>query len=492
MKLNVAELTRLDAQLTAGEIAKEAIPVLQEALRHYAHCRYRRGASAASSERLRGRSRPTVTKKGHGRNGAEDFVGAERIEVEHRDLNAGDACPGPHCGGKLYLTSTPARNVEFKAAPPIAATVYERCVLRCATCLETFTAPLPTDANGGKYHPSVDAVVAVMRYALGMPHHRLAQWQTWAGVPMPASTQFERVETMANAVFPIYQQLELIAANRPLLQSDDTGARILVLKAENKSRGAHERTGIFTTGIVARGLDAALPTIVLYASGRRHAGENVDQLLTKRDGGSGDVIHMADASSMAPRFPHRIPVNCHAHGRRQFVEIYPAFPEHCERVLEDIATIYQHDDATRGLDPQARLVYHQQHSAPVLKSLREWIDEQFHERLVEPNSRLGKAFAYLKNHWPGLTRFLRVPGVPLDNNATEREIKPAQRHRKNSLFYKTETGAAVGDVLMSAIRTCVANRIDPVAYLTAVAANAAKVRGAPEAWLPWTYQQTLN
>jgi hypothetical protein len=84
-----------------------------------------------------------------------------------------------------------------------------------------------------------------------------------------------------------------------------------------------------------------------------------------------------------------------------------------------------------------------------------------------------------------------VPGIPLDNNATEREIKPAQRHRKNSLFYKTETGAAIGDVLMSVIRTCVANQVDPVGYLTAIATHASKARDAPEAWLPWTYQQTL-
>jgi hypothetical protein len=61
----------------------------------------------------------------------------------------------------------------------------------------------------------------------------------------------------------------------------------------------------------------------------------------------------------------------------------------------------------------------------VLLALRAWIDEHLDARLVEPNSRLGKAFAYLKNHWPGLTRFLDVPGVPLDNNQTERELKPA-------------------------------------------------------------------
>jgi len=65
------------------------------------------------------------------------------------------------------------------------------------------------------------------------------------------------------------------------------------------------------------------------------------------------------------------------------------------------------------------------------------------------------------------------------------------RHRKNSLFFMTQAGAWVGDVLMSAIRTCVLNRVDPLHYLTAVGAHAAQVRGAPQAWLPWTYKETL-
>ena len=55
----------------------------------------------------------------------------------------------------------------------------------------------------------------------------------------------------------------------------------------------------------------------------------------------------------------------------------------------------------------------------------------------------------------GLTRFLEVPGVPLDNNEVEQELKPSQRHRKNSLFFKTQAGADVGDVLLSMIRTAV-------------------------------------
>lgn len=491
MKVERAELLRVEERLATGEVPEESIALLLEAVRHLLRCRYRRGAASSSTERRRQRKRPRGQKKGHGRKGADDYTGAERVSVTHPDLAAGDCCPEPGCRGRLYDTCAPAKDVELRGAPPIQGTVYERQVLRCASCQKTFTAPLPPEAAGVKYDASADASIATMRYGLGMPHNRLAQWQGWAGIPLPASTQFERAEAMAKVTLPVVRHLETLAANRPLFHSDDTGARILSLQEENRTRGPDERTGVFTTGIVARGLDSTLPPIVLYASGRRHAGENVDRLLEQRSDDSGEPIHMADASSMAPR-SSRITAHCLAHARRYFIEIYSAFPEHCERVLGDIASIYQHDEDTRDMDAEERLLHHQQHSSPVMKALREWIDEQFDQRLVEPNSRLGKAFSYVRKHWPGLTRFLEVPGVPLDNNTVERELKPSQRHRKNSLFFKNEAGAAVGDVLLSAIRTCVINRVDPVRYLTAIAHHAAEARAAPEAWLPWTYQQTTG
>jgi hypothetical protein len=45
------------------------------------------------------------------------------------------------------------------------------------------------------------------------------------------------------------------------------------------------------------------------------------------------------------------------------------------------------------------------------------------DHLVEPNSALGKAIVYMQSHWETLTRFLSVPGAPLDNNLAERVLK---------------------------------------------------------------------
>jgi transposase len=493
MKVAQEAVLRLEQHLLAGSsIPTEFHPLLLEVVRHYLSCRHRRGARPSSERRTKKHKKAAVKRQapGHGRLGASDYPGAEHVACLHPELKAGGACPTPGCQGRLHRFRR-GDDVVLSGAAPIQAMVYEREVLRCGTCDQTFTAPLPAGVPESKFHPSADAVMSVMRYGMGTPHHRLSQWQKWSGVPLAPSTQFERAEKLANAVHPAIRHCEKLAANHEVVFGDDTGVRILELKPDNRAIEPGERTGMYTSGFVSRGLNRSQPAVALYVSGRRHAGENLDRLLEQRAATQPEVIHMADAASRDPRYSQRIVARCLAHARRHFLEAQEAFPDQCEHVLDLIGRVYHHDEQTHGMDPAARLAHHQQHSAPVMNALREWMEAQLRDRLVEPNSRLGRAFAYVNRHWVGLTCFLRVPGAPLDNNTVERELRTAVRHRKNSLFYKTQAGAAVGDVLMSAIRTCVLNQVDPVHYLTAVGAHAAQVRGAPEAWLPWTYKQTL-
>ncbi len=148
--------------------------------------------------------------------------------------------------------------------------------------------------------------------------------------------------------------------------------------------------------------------------------------------------------------------NCLAHGRRQFVEVAPSFPEECRHVLESLGEVYHHEALVgeQGMSPEERLQFHQEHSGPVLKQLQEWLTAQLVEKKTEPNSGLGKAISYLLKHWTKLTLFLRQRGAPLDNNVCERALKKAILHRKNALFYRTLNGAGVGDLFMSLIHSC--------------------------------------
>jgi hypothetical protein len=143
------------------------------------------------------------------------------------------------------------------------------------------------------------------------------------------------------------------------------------------------------------------------------------------------------------------------------------------------------------MSKEDRLLFHQKHSGPIMEEFFKWLNAQLDEKRIEPNSRMGGAINYMINHWEALTLFLRVPGAPLDNNVVERGLKMAIRHRKNSLFFKTERGALVGDLFMSLIHTCRLNGINAFTYLTSIAQHPEKVAAAPADWLPWNYHDPL-
>ena len=76
-----------------------------------------------------------------------------------------------------------------------------------------------------------------------------------------------------------------------------------------------------------------------------------------------------------------------------------SFPEECRHVIETLAKVYKHDARTKGMSPNERLAYHEARSGPLMEGLRGWMNAQFKEKKVEPNSGLGKAFSYMLNHW---------------------------------------------------------------------------------------------
>lgn len=255
-----------------------------------------------------------------------------------------------------------------------------------------------------------------------------------------------------------------------------------------------ERTGLFTSGIVATQQGRR---IALFFTGRRHAGENLAQVLAHRTAGRPPPIQICDALFRnTPKLPEKLQIimgYCLAHGRRRFVEVVSNFPQPCRHVLESLGEVYGYDAHAeeRGLSPEERLRFHQEHSKPVMEKLHTWLAAQFEGKKVEPNSGLGSAITYRLKHWNRLTLFLRQAGAPLDNNVVERALKKCILHRKNSLFYKTENGAEVGDLFMSLIHTCELNGANPFDYLTELQKHAAELAQNPAAWMPWTYRETL-
>jgi transposase len=441
---------------------------------------------------------------GHGRNGADDYTGAEKIAVPHASLEPGDACS--KCKQGTLYDSRPGVLVRLVGQSPIQAKIYEIQKLRCNLCGTIFTACSPEDVGPEKYDATAGSMIALLKYGSGMPFHRLDRMQENLGIPLPASTQWDIIHAKAECIEPAFDELVRQAADGDVVHNDDTTVKILELMGKRARQEAvaedlsedstkkkpAERSGTFTTGIVST---CKSRRIALFFSGRKHAGENLKDLLLRRAAHLPPPIQMCDALSRnLPAGLQTILAHCLAHGRRQFVDVAERFPHQCRHVLESFSAIYHNDSIARerSLSPKARLHFHQAESDPIMKELHAWLGQQFDERRVEPNSALGGAISYLLKHWEKLTLFLRVAGAPLDNNVCERALKKAILHRKNAMFYKTRRGAHVGDVFMSLIYTCEFCGANPFDYLTELERHAEELSVNPQNWLPWNYRQTLQ
>lgn len=382
--------------------------------------------------------------------------------------------------------------MRITAQSLFAATRFELEKLRCALRGKIVTAPPPPEAGLEKYAPNLGPMLGYLRFGGGLPHYRLDKMQAELGVRLPAARQWELMAQAGEALQPVREALITLAAQGQLIHNDDTTMRVQSLNRQTQAAAeAPERTGLFTTSLLAE-VDGH--RIALFRTGHAHAGENLDQLLARRAAGALPPIQMCDALSRnSSKEFQTILAHCLAHGRRQFVDLAPDFPQECQHALETLGEIYQYDAQAKEakLTPEARLRFHQEHSQKPMAELKQWMGQQLEQKQVEPNSGLGQAFNYMLKHWTALTLFLQKAGAPLDNNICERALKMAILHRKNSLGYKTQNGARLGDLFMSLIHTCRLCAANPLDYLNALQRHAGEARDNPTRWFPWNYREAV-
>ena len=199
-------------------------------------------------------------------------------------------------------------------------------------------------------------MIGLLKYGSGLPFNRLEGLQGDLEIPLPASTQWDIVQAVAANLAPAFEELIRQAAQGEVLHNDDTTVKILELMgqrgrqealagAEGDANDADERSGLFTSGVVAL-RDGQ--RVALFFSGRRHAGENLAEVLKHRAAELPPPIQMCDALSRnLPGELQTILAHCLAHARRQFVDVYDRFPEPCRHLLESLAVVYRNDAVAR-------------------------------------------------------------------------------------------------------------------------------------------------
>lgn len=432
-------------------------------------------------------------KKGHGRRAASEYTGAEKVDVPHEGLKHKDLCPDCQ-KGKVYKMIEPAKLVRIRGVSPLDAKVFRLERLRCNLCGEIFTAKAPPGLGEKKYDESAAAIIILLKYGVGMPFNRLQRLGRDLGIPLPASTQWDLVLAASKHFRSVWTELINQAADGDVVYIDDTNAKVLELNEEIRKDLATDpdaRTGVFTSGVVST---TGKHKIVIFFTGRRHAGENLRKVLELRETSEKPIVMFDATSRNSVGEFDAIVANCLVHGRRNFVNVTESFPEEVAYVLKQLRGVYATDAKAREdeLSPKERLALHQKHSDPLMTELKTWLKEQFEQRLVEPNSPLGKAIKYMNKHWVKLTRFLHVEGAPLDNNLCERVLKRVILHRKNSLHFKSVRGAKVGDIFMSLIHTAEFCDANPFEYLIAIQKHSEAATTAPALWMPWNYLAALE
>ncbi len=160
-------------------------------------------------------------------------------------------------------------------------------------------------------------------------------------------------------------------------------------------------------------------------------------------------------------------VACWFHARKRFYEIAKLTkkPHRAHIALTYIQKLYAIERETKELklDFNEIKLYRQAYSKPILEEYKVWLDIQIN---AVAGGALKEALKYTLNQRDALNTYLEEGYLMMDNNASERRMKPIALGRKNYLFVGSERGGQAAAIFYSIVETCKNYGINPLIYLT--------------------------
>ena len=411
-----------------------------------------------------------------------------RIEIVHELPEAERVCP--HDGAVLEAFGEESSE-QLDVVPARVQVLHHRRVkYRCPCCQEHLrTAPLtPQPIAKSQASPGLLAFIATSKYVDGMPLYRLATQFERIGVELPRQTQARWMVRSGELVQPLINLLRERLLEGGYIHCDETTVQVLDEPGKSAQSASYMWVQAAGTG--------ELP-VVLFDYDPSRGGEVPKRLL---EGFTGYLQTDAYAgyNEVVAGSPI-IRVLCLAHARRYFVDglkalglnpnkLPPKPPDKARRLLtalRDIRHVYAIERRIRDCPPEERYAVRQTETRPVLERLHAWASDT--RPKVAPKTPLGKALAYLLEHWQGLTRFLEDGRLEVDNNRVENALRPFALGRRGWLFSATVEGARASANLYSLVETAKANGLEPYAYLRHVFRELPKAQSVEdiEALLPW-------
>lgn len=381
--------------------------------------------------------------------------------VEYRLIEEEQVCPC--CSGALHEMSTETRQ-ELKIIPAVVKVVqHVRYVYACRHCEKQEihtpirTAPMPAPVvPGSLVSPSMMAYVMSQKYVDSLPLYRQEKQFQRLGVELSRQTMANwMIAGSERWLAPLYEYMhkELVKLNT--LSADETTLQVLRepgRAAQTKSYLWLYRSGRFDV------------PMVLYDYQSSRSGDHPKAFL---QGFSGYL--QTDGYSGYNKVENVEQLGCWAHARRKYIEALEALPvKQRQGTIAAVGLaycneIFRLERKWKDASPEERYKARLEESRPILKKYLAWLDEQ--QAGVLPKSLLGSAITYSLSQWKKLNIFLKDGRLEIDNNASERSIKPVVIGRKNFLFSNTPRGAKASAIIYSIVETAKANSLNPQQYL---------------------------
>ncbi|QGQ97671.1 IS66 family transposase [Paenibacillus psychroresistens] len=369
------------------------------------------------------------------------------------------------CGGNLHEMSTETRQ-ELKLIPAeIKLVKHVRFVYACrrceveATTTPVVTAPMPRPVYPGSLvSSSMMAYIMSQKYVESMPLYRQEQQFARLGVALSRQTlanwMIHGTDTWLRL---LVERMHEHLLQKDILHADET--TLQVLREPGRSAESQSYLWLYRTGREG-------PPIIIYEYQPTRAGEHPRKFLTGFKG----YLHV-DGYSGYHKIMNVTLVGCWAHARRKFDEALQALPDPkrstpvtASEGLDFCNRLFAIEREIKDSTPEERTTIRMARSRPILDAFSAWLRTQ--RSRVLPKSKLGEAIIYCQNQWEKLETFMNDGRLEIDNNRSERSIKPFVIGRKNWMFSNTPRGAKASAMIYSMIETAKENGLNPMIYLT--------------------------
>lgn len=350
-------------------------------------------------------------------------------------------------------------------------------IYKCHACdaegegAQMVTAPL---APGAKVFdralpgPGLLAYVASSKFSVYTPLNRLEELFGHEGVHISRGTMCVWLRDVAELLKPLYDLMVSRMKESKVVMTDDT---IMPMQAPDKVQKA--RLWVYI-GDDDNPYDIYHFTLSRSRDGPKQFLKGYQGTLVADAYGGYDCVVVDNSLTRA---------GCWAHARRYFVDAQSSAPAIAKEAGELIGDLFKIEADIKGADAATRTKAREEQTTPKLAKIKEKLDQWKRELL--PKHEMTKAVNYALNQWKELTAFAVDQRVPIDNNASERDMKRVVLNRKNSLFVGNERGGETAAILSSFAATCKRHGVNPQKYLTQALVNVPHVAaGELERWLP--------